>query len=78
MNDRWPWLRTTAESTAPVKLFDTTCGASTAIFSLRHSRIANTWSMKMFISENLWTLIFALIVAVGLPTIILAVTLIAN
>lgn len=32
----------------------------------------------MFISENLWTLIFALIVAVGLPTIILAVTLIAN
>ncbi len=32
----------------------------------------------MSVSENLWTLIFAMIVAVGLPTTILAVALIAN
>lgn len=32
----------------------------------------------MSVSENLWTLVFALIVAVGLPTVILAVTLSAS
>lgn len=32
----------------------------------------------MSVSENLWTLIFALIVAVGLPTVILAATLLTN
>lgn len=29
----------------------------------------------MSVSENLWSLVFAVIVAVGLPTVILAVTL---
>lgn len=32
----------------------------------------------MSVSENLWTLIFTLIVAVGLPTVILAATLLTN
>lgn len=32
----------------------------------------------MSVSENRWTLIFALVVAVGLPTIIIATTFIAS
>lgn len=32
----------------------------------------------MVVSENLWALIFALVVAVGLPTIILTATLAAS
>ena len=49
--------------------------ARVRLYLRSNSRNTNRRSIKMSVSENLWTLVFAVIVAVGLPTVILAVTL---